>query len=142
DWQFLPKLTKANVWDSFVLFTLLEDHTSRSTRLSIPHGGEQAERFEIAMQERNARIVHEGQPELTHACNKCTRIYEDDDGGHSKVEVVVKRYCEAHDDYHNICAVVGCTSRITAGSMTCSDPQHSAMEALHIERGKSIFRLR
>ncbi|EIM78951.1 uncharacterized protein STEHIDRAFT_44383, partial [Stereum hirsutum FP-91666 SS1] len=53
-----------------------------------------------------------------------------------------KRYCEAHDDYHNICAVVGCTSRITAGSMTCSDPQHSAMEALHIERGKSIFRLR
>lgn len=120
------------------------------------------------MQERNTRIVHDGQPELTHACDKCTRIYQNDDGTCSRVEVAVidgltmghpccaeptcfnplprnrnkKRYCDHHDDRHSICAIVGCTAPVTKNSMTCSDLKHSEMERLHLERGKSIFRLR
>lgn len=134
----------------------------------MPHGGDQTERFEAAMQERNTRIVHEGQPALTHACDKCTRIYENDDGTCSKVEAAVidgltmghpccaeptcfnplprnrnkKRYCDRHDDRHSICAIVGCIAPVTNKSMTCADFQHSEMERLHLERGKSIFRLR
>lgn len=168
DWPFSPKLTKANVWDTFVLVTLLDDHSSRHSRLSVPHTGEQAERFTAAMQNRNERIVHDGQPELTHACDKCTRIYEDGNGISSRVEVVVvdgltmghpccakdsclnalprnrnkKRFCEDHDYLHGICAIVSCSSPVTSGSMTCNDPKHREMERLHLERGKSIFRLR
>lgn len=169
DWQFLPKLTTANIWDSFVLYTLLDDHSGRHSHLTVPHGGNQTDRFEAAMEERNLRIIHDGQPALDHACTKCTRVFQESDGQWRKVEVAVtdgitmghpvcgdtscsralpntrdkkKRFCSVHDDQHNLCAIIGCTVAVTPGSMTCVNEQHSEMERLHVKRGTSIFRLR
>lgn len=138
DWQFIPKLTPPNIWDTFILFTLLDDHSKRKSRLSLPHSGNQSERFEAAMQDRNLRIIHDGQPELDHACDKCTRIFQDADGEWRKVEVAVtdgltmghpvcgvttcsnplpknrcqKRFCDTHDNQHNVCAIVDCDAPV------------------------------
>jgi len=79
-WPFQPKLNGKNVYDGFILLALLEDHRRRSSVLSVPHDGDQSERFKVAMQERNDRIRLYGQDELRHHCEKCVRVYNGEDG--------------------------------------------------------------
>lgn len=79
DWQFIPRLSTAHVWDSFVIYSLLDDKRRTHQQLQVPHDGIQANRFKNAMKERNEHIIHYGQPNaVNHACDKCLRIYEKD----------------------------------------------------------------
>lgn len=83
NWQFGTTLTGTHVWDAFILQALLEDRIRNSTILQIPHVGNQDERFMAAMQERNERIILEGQDEMPHYCDRCMRVYQNEDGSWS-----------------------------------------------------------
>jgi hypothetical protein len=76
-WQFGSKLRTEHVWDAFVLISLLRDHEARGRLLEVPHGGMQKDRFTTAMESRNLRIIHEGQDEIDHTCDACTRKFEE-----------------------------------------------------------------
>jgi len=74
DWQFVPRLSTEDVWDAFVLFSLLEDKQRRNELLMVNNGGLNKDRFTAAMEERNKDFVLNGQPDaVRHACNKCLR---------------------------------------------------------------------
>jgi len=75
-WQFGFKLKTEHIWDAFVLLSLLRDREAHGRRLELPHKGTQSSRLTEAMQDRNERIVTEGQDEIAHSCDKCTRYYQ------------------------------------------------------------------
>ena len=74
-WQFGSKLRTEHVWDAFVLITLLRDCEASHRQLEVPHSGLQKNRFTSAMEERNLRIIHDGQDEIDHICDSCTRTF-------------------------------------------------------------------
>lgn len=76
-------LTTEQVLDGFILNALIRDCNSRGDRLHLPHTGDQKDRFTQAMQDRNNRIRLAGQPEWAHYCERCTRRYQDSQGGWS-----------------------------------------------------------
>lgn len=81
DWQFVSELTTENVWDAFIIVFLLEDKLCACQQLHVPRTGAQKDRFKEAMAARNKDIVLNGQPDAVgHACNKCFRKYETEDG--------------------------------------------------------------
>jgi hypothetical protein len=136
------KLTTENVWDAFVLLLLLEDHQARDMRLRLPHTGKQKDRFTDAMDERNERIVLQGQPEIAHYCDKCMRTYETEHGDCYKVEAPVTdgltighpcctsfacpiplssnrhQFCKTHSHLRLQCAVSGCSHPVVQHSKT------------------------
>ena len=64
-----------------MVLALLRANQSNNSHLEVPHEGKQKDRFTLAMEERNKRIIHEGQPNaVCHACDKCLRIYADGEG--------------------------------------------------------------
>ena len=73
-------LRPEQVWDSFCLLSLLEDHARQHTVLTLPHDGEQKYRFTKAMKARNIRIEQAGQEEYGHVCKKCQRVWEPKEG--------------------------------------------------------------
>ena len=131
-WQFRSKLTTKNVWDAFVLLSLLEDHQVRDMQLHLPHTGKQKDCFTDAMDERNEQIVLQGQPEIAHYCDKCMHTYETEHGDCYKVEAHVTdgltighlcctlfacpipllsnrhQFCKTHSHLRLQCAVSGC----------------------------------
>src|ERR1700728_1921002 len=141
-WQFGSKLTTENVWDAFVLLSLLEDHNARHTQLHLPHTGNQKDRFTGAMIERNERIVLQGQPEIGHYCDKCMRTYETEDGSYYKVEAAVTdgltighpcctafacplalssnrhQFCNTHSPLRLQCAISSCSRPVVQHSKT------------------------
>ncbi|KAL0954922.1 hypothetical protein HGRIS_003855, partial [Hohenbuehelia grisea] len=165
-WQFGFKLTTGHVWDVFVIKTLMEDRVRHQTLLEVPHTGKQRERFNSLMEERNTRIVLQGQDEVPHTCNRCTRIFKGKDGETRRCQVIVTdgltlgdpccavpnckeplqsnkhRFCRTHFPQHDICAIRGCENPATAKNKTCDLPQHREMERLSLERGKSMFTLK
>jgi hypothetical protein len=74
-WQFGSKLRTEHVWDAFVLITLMRDCETRFRQLEVPYGGLQKDRFIAAMEERNLRIICDGQDEIDHVCDVCTRTF-------------------------------------------------------------------
>jgi hypothetical protein len=81
EWQFVPQLRTEQVWDAFVLVSLLDDKLRYQQRLQVPHTGLQKDRFTKAMEERNKDIIYNGQPDVVrHACDKCLRMYKTVDG--------------------------------------------------------------
>jgi hypothetical protein len=80
DGWFSFDLRTEQIWDGFCLLTLLEDHASRHAALTLPHDGQQKDRFVKAMTARNLRIQQAGQEEYAHACKKCVRVWLADDG--------------------------------------------------------------
>ena len=79
DWQFVPRLSPEHVWDAFVIYSLLGDRKRLGEQLKVPHTGDQAGRFRQAMEDRIHYIIENGQPDaVSHACDKCLRIYETD----------------------------------------------------------------
>ena len=89
EWPFGFALMTEQVWDTFTLLALLNDSQSHNVQLSIPHDGEQKDCFVVAMQERNERLIVEGQEELPHACYGCMRVFVLPDGAIRHTEVVV-----------------------------------------------------
>ena len=81
EWQFISQLNTDHVWDSIIILALLRDKESNNSHLEVPHEGKQKDQFTLAMEERNKRIIHEGQPNaVRYACDKCLRIYADEEG--------------------------------------------------------------
>jgi hypothetical protein len=53
------------------------------------------------------------------------------------------RFCPIHtSQYSKICAIVGCSNSITAGSLVCDDQTHRDFERIHRERGQARFQLK
>jgi len=52
------------------------------------------------------------------------------------------RHCPTHKFYDTVCAVIGCTNPICAGSKVCNLPEHNEAEKMHNDQGKSRFQLR
>lgn len=81
DWGLSNNLAANHVWDSFVILSLLEDGVRRGRLLSVPHTGDQADRFKPAMEERSRWIVLNGQPNaIRHVCDLCMRVFLLPDG--------------------------------------------------------------
>jgi hypothetical protein len=105
------KMRPEHVWDGFLLLSLLEDYDERKQVLSVPDTGEQSERFKDAMRERNARFRLSGQPEWGHHCDKCMRVWKEEDGlstsfPHCDVQGIDllldrKTTCHCHRRYHH-----------------------------------------
>ena len=84
EWKLGNRLTTDHVWDAFIIYSLLEDSEQQGTLLEVTHEGKQGDRFKEAMETRNKRIVLYGQPNaVCHACDKCMRIFEMEDGSFS-----------------------------------------------------------
>ncbi|KAJ7176233.1 hypothetical protein C8R43DRAFT_943027 [Mycena crocata] len=128
-------LRTEHVWDGFLVLSLLEDYEEHNKILQVPNTGEQNVRFNDAIRERNSRFRLNGQPEWSHYCNKCMRVWKESDGDKlKKLHVLVvdgitighpccgvhdcpealitnrHRFCRGHDHRHHICAVEGFTA--------------------------------
>ena len=77
-WAFTDALIYKHVNEGFKILSLLEHARNTNTILSVPHTAQHDQRFDDAMQERNRYIREEGQPELRHRCERCTRIFRDE----------------------------------------------------------------
>ncbi|TFK80894.1 hypothetical protein K466DRAFT_503083 [Polyporus arcularius HHB13444] len=160
--QFRTALTTEQVWDTIVVLALLEDADYRNAPLRTPHTGDQKNRFVDAMTLRNERMILEGQPELTHYCDNCMRVYDNPDGTQNKTQAILSdgiamgrpccgefkcqiplannchRFCPTHFHLHFKCAVIGCNADVAEGSKSCPDPVHQEMERqLHLP-GRSM----
>lgn len=79
-WAFKFTLSSEHVWSAFQLYCLLEDAMERQEYLVVKHSGDQKDRFLDLVQARNQRMRIDGQPEVTHFCDKCTRWFYGADG--------------------------------------------------------------
>lgn len=79
-WPVNFTVSPNHVWDSFILLSLLEDAVDREEALTVSHTGAQHTRFMELVQACNQRMCIEGQPEISHFCNRCTRWYYGPDG--------------------------------------------------------------
>ena len=79
-WAFGFTLSSDHVWLAFLLLCLLEDTVECEEYLVVKHTGDQKDRFTDLVQARNQCMRIDGQPELTHFCDKCTRWYPNTDG--------------------------------------------------------------
>ncbi|KAJ7758979.1 hypothetical protein DFH07DRAFT_958123 [Mycena maculata] len=128
-WQFGCVLTTDNVWDVFVILTLLDYNDCKDTCLQVPHTGSQRNRFTGAMRERNTEVIREWQDEIAHCCNKCMHTLVRDDGTEYDVQIVVgdglaighircqeghcmheldkntDRFCSTHKALDDICSI-------------------------------------
>ncbi|KAJ3500906.1 hypothetical protein NMY22_g19105 [Coprinellus aureogranulatus] len=145
-WELSGRLRQEHVSDGFVIVSLLDDAVRRGYVLEVPHGGDQSNRYTAAMEARNEWIVLNGQPDaVRHACNKCMRVYETEDGTHRAVQSIVTdglsigrpccatfrcpkplqnnrhRFCADHFDQHYICAVEGCERPVRTAQTTHLD---------------------
>ncbi|KJA15025.1 hypothetical protein HYPSUDRAFT_72271 [Hypholoma sublateritium FD-334 SS-4] len=137
EWGLSDRLTTLQVWDGFLIFSLLEDAQTQGTLLNVPHSGDQSNRFKEAMEARNKRIIMEGQPDaVQHACDLCMRVFLMPDGTYRKCQAIVgdglsigrprcgvsvcreplennrHRFCKMHDGMHDICAIVRCKNPV------------------------------
>jgi hypothetical protein len=74
------ELDSDHVYDGFLILSLLEEHISHHSTLTVPHTGLQKDRFTAAVQARNAQMRLYCQPEIRHYCTKCLRVYYGPDG--------------------------------------------------------------
>jgi len=80
------EITGDHVWDAFVITVLLKDSKHRMHSLTVPQTGDQRDRFTKAMMDRNRCIRLYGYEDVRrHHCNRCTRMYANDQG--------VSEYC-------------------------------------------------
>ncbi|KAJ7231496.1 hypothetical protein C8J57DRAFT_1480895 [Mycena rebaudengoi] len=68
------------VLDSFLLHGILRDKNKQQEVLSVPHNSSQNHRLDQALAERNYCMTGTGQDMWAHACNKCMKIYQGQDG--------------------------------------------------------------
>jgi hypothetical protein len=78
--RLIHQLTGDIVLDSFLLHGILRDKNKRREVLSVPHNSSQNHRLDQALAERNYRMTGTGQDMWAHACDKCMKIYQGQDG--------------------------------------------------------------
>ena len=127
DWQFKSSVTTEEVWDAFTILALLDDHRRQNTRLCIPHGNLQSDRYTAAMLARNERIITHGQDELPHACYGCMRLFSMPDGTTHYTEVVVT---DGVTVGRPCCGVPHCKNPLasTRHRFCSADPSHKCLE--------------
>jgi hypothetical protein len=155
-------LTTEHVWDAFTITCLLDDSTRLSSQLIVPSTGLQKDRFTEAMKIRNLRFRLYSQPELSHRCDKCLRIFRGEevwvvvvDGvtvGHpccavhncfNPLENQRNHFCMSHEMTEGrVCAIKGCAQLREAQTRVCSDPDHIKAERIYVERGQARFQLK
>ncbi|KAJ6621201.1 hypothetical protein B0H10DRAFT_1945562 [Mycena sp. CBHHK59/15] len=74
------QLTGDLVLESFLLHAVLRDKSNRRETLFLPHHGPQNHRLDQVLAERNYRMVGTGQEMWPHACNRCMKLYQGEDG--------------------------------------------------------------
>ena len=74
-WVFGFTLSSEHIWSAFLVYCLLEDAMEQQEYLVVKHTGDQKDCFTKCVRVRNERMHIEGQPELTHFCDKCTCWY-------------------------------------------------------------------
>ncbi|KAG1873259.1 hypothetical protein C8R48DRAFT_593873, partial [Suillus tomentosus] len=166
-WQFLSSLTMREVWDAFVIVSLLDHQQTQRGQLQVPHDGDQKDHYTAAMCACTKQIMTHGQEELPHACYGCMQVYTSPDGTLQSTEVIVtdgvtvgrpccaiprcknplttnhRRYCLEHQNLESVCAVEGCGQAVTSDPKTgklqkaCNDPVHVKMEAANTESSHS-----
>ncbi|KAF9077119.1 hypothetical protein BDP27DRAFT_1208981 [Rhodocollybia butyracea] len=160
-------LSTDHVWDAFTILTLLEDFARQGRVLDVPHGCVQANRFFEAMAYRTSRIADIGHEMDRHYCDKCMRVFQEENGELSKIHALVvdgicigrpccayqlepcknplmskhARFCAVHAPESLVCAVVTCRSAVDEGYLTCSEPAHRQLESNRRERQKAMFYL-
>ncbi|PPR02945.1 hypothetical protein CVT24_012157 [Panaeolus cyanescens] len=142
EWGLNDVLRTDHVWDSFIILGLLEDAKLRGHLLTVPHTGDQSERFKFAMEERNEWIVLNGQPDaVQHTCDKCMRVFLMPDGTYKKSQAIVgdgisigrpccgvfrctealssnrNRFCNTHLALNDICAIVDCQNPVVSSTV-------------------------
>ena len=81
------------VLDAFFLYSLLLDHKASKTTHSdlqpfrLPHLGEQENRYDQVLEERNHRFALNGRKHWSHACDECFKIKTKPDGTKGKKTV-------------------------------------------------------
>ncbi|KAG2037617.1 hypothetical protein BDR03DRAFT_1050033 [Suillus americanus] len=161
------EITGDHVWDAFVITTLLEDCKRCMCSLTVPQTGNQQDQFMQAMIDRNRCIQLYGFEDVRqHYCNRCTRMYANDQGVTThKVSVVVvdgvtvghpccvvrnchtplsnnhHRFCPAHSSYNGMCSIIGCNLPVVPGRRTCLTPDHKHVEGTDELCGQSRFQL-
>jgi hypothetical protein len=165
--SFRKTLSTRDVWDTFMLVSLLRDCFKQDIPLLLPHAGSQKDRFTKAIQARNIQIQLYGQPEITHYCQKCTRFYKDENGVYTKkVSAVVTdgltlghpacvvhncqvpltnnrhRFCLTHEGRNYVCSIKDCEHPISPGHLTCNEPDHLAIGTTYKLRGQAFFQLK
>ncbi len=68
------------VYEAFFLHGLLLDAYNQGASLSLPNSGEQRDRMDKALDERNKRMVGTGQEFWAHRCQICMQLFEGPDG--------------------------------------------------------------
>ena len=128
-WRFNMKLRTEHVWDAFIIWTLHRQHEKHNELVVVPHSGEQKDRFTELMRKRNEEVIIEGQDEIGHYCDKCMRVWEDDNGnlcmGSNTLNIEYKELT----DFLDKCQVV-VTDGLTmghpcCGSFRCTIPLHN-----------------
>ena len=79
-WSFGFLLSTEHLWSAFLLYCLFEDATKQQEYLILIHTGDQKDHFNEPVQVQNQHMCIEGQPELTHFCDKCTCWFYGPDG--------------------------------------------------------------
>ncbi|PBK61320.1 hypothetical protein ARMSODRAFT_897040, partial [Armillaria solidipes] len=149
------KLTAELVYEAFFLHGLLLDAYNRGASLSLPNSGEQRDRMDKALEERNKRMVGTGQEFWAHRCKVCMQLFEGPDGkiyaadagtmdgvtmgfpccsveGICRIDLKTpkERFCPAHSDRKDKCFVAGCDLPPDKEnkSLACSTPAHHERE--------------
>ncbi|KAJ7135526.1 hypothetical protein C8R46DRAFT_1181090 [Mycena filopes] len=159
-------LTGDLVLDSFLLHAILQDKQARREPLSLPHHGHQNHRFDEALAERNYRMAGTGQPMWAHACNRCMKIYQGEDGNWYRMTAGVHdgvtvrhlccsvhdcqealptqrhHFCLTHEHLLQQCCIRGCSQSARPGFRTCTTETHVAFQADAEERNAAMFQLR
>ncbi|KAJ7492057.1 hypothetical protein FB451DRAFT_1021989, partial [Mycena latifolia] len=153
------------VLESFFLHAMLCDRATRGQTLVLPHHGHQNHQLDEVLAERNYRMVGTGQEMWAHTCNRCTKIYQGDDGNwyrmsgsihdgvtvrhvtcgvHDCTEAVQSQrdhFCYTHRELIKICCIRGCSAPTEPGFRTCTEPTHRAFQTDAEEQNTAMFQL-
>ncbi|KAJ7222563.1 hypothetical protein GGX14DRAFT_513671 [Mycena pura] len=152
------------VLDAFFLQALLRRCRRYAKPLLLMHNTEQERRLDSAMEEYNQLMAGTGQPQYTHACHDCLKIYKHPDTdqltfirggttdgvtiGHpcclvNKCQIRLAstkdKFCPDHQHLTSQCLIKGCERPTESGYITCSDLLHRAKEQERNEKGRSAY---
>lgn len=127
DWAFNFELSSDNVYDGFVILSLLEDHERRNDTLKVPH-------TEGKVTHKCWVVVIDG---VTIGCC-CCGIHN----CHIPLSSNHNRFCPEHKGRNFVCAIVGCEQPVVEGKLACAEDKHQAVERVHREHGQAQFQLK
>jgi hypothetical protein len=73
-WPHNFTISTEEVWHAFNYNALLRDCAERNVQLVLADIGTQDDRLQFAMEQRNSRILKDGQRERMHACDVCEKF--------------------------------------------------------------------